>query len=86
MHSFTYFFFFCSLCLRLSLWVKGHAYLHGRDYTSAINAFRQLEETSVLSRNVDILATLGETYYLAGDAKNALSMLQRVSKICFVRI
>lgn len=65
----------------LSSWVKGHAYLHGRDYTSAINAFRQLEETSVLSRNVDILATLGETYYLAGDAKNALSMLQRANAV-----
>lgn len=63
---------------RLSMWVKGHAYLHSRDYTNAINSFKHLEENSALSRNVDILATLGETYYLAGDSKNALIYLQRV--------
>lgn len=64
----------------LSIWVKGHAYLHSRDYTGAINSFKQLENT-VLTRNVDILATLGETYYLAGDSKNALSMLQRAHAV-----
>lgn len=71
------------LC-RLSLWVKGHAYLHNRDYPNAIKSFRQLEENSALSRNVDILATLGEAYYLAGDSKNALTMLQRVSHGSFL--
>ena len=57
--------------------MKGHACLHSRDYAGAINTFKNLEN-SVLTRNVDILATLGETYYLAGDSKNALCMLQRV--------
>lgn len=65
----------------LSLWVKGHAYLHSRDYTNAITSFKQLEENSALSRNVDILATLGETYYLAGDSKNALTFLQRAHAV-----
>ena len=69
-----------SIVFRLSMWVKGHAYLHSRDYTNAISSFKHLEENSALSRNVDILATLGETYYLAGDSKNALTYLQRVRK------
>ncbi|XP_076029628.1 anaphase-promoting complex subunit 7 [Oratosquilla oratoria] len=65
----------------LSLWVKGHAHLHARDYTSAITSFRQLEENSPLRHNADILATLGETHYLAGDTKNALSTLERAHTI-----
>ncbi|KAK4298424.1 hypothetical protein Pmani_029230 [Petrolisthes manimaculis] len=71
----------CAATEWLSLWVKGHAYLHNRDYPNAINSFRQLEENSALSRNVDILATLGESYYLAGDSKNALTMLQRAHSV-----
>ncbi|CAL4082270.1 unnamed protein product [Meganyctiphanes norvegica] len=59
----------------VSLWVKGHAYVHARDYNNAINTFKTLESTD-LRRNVDILATLGEIYYLAGDTKNACTTLQ----------
>ena len=60
--------------------MKGHAQLHARDYTNAIASFKQLEENSVLHRNPLILATLGEAHYLAGDNRNALTVLQRVSK------
>ncbi|KAE8741890.1 hypothetical protein FOCC_FOCC012542 [Frankliniella occidentalis] len=61
----------------LNNWVKAHAHLHSQEYTQAIQAFRQLDERTALSDNVNILVPLGESYYYYGDNTNAALVLQR---------
>lgn len=67
------------LRFRLNGWIKAHAHTHSRDYSQAVNAFRQLDERSPIRGNHSLLASLGETYYYSGDSKMALITLQRVN-------
>lgn len=61
----------------LSLWIKAHAHLYGREIQQAITSFKQLDLKTHLRDNVDVLVSLGEAYYCNGDTQNALSTLER---------
>lgn len=59
-------------------WIKAHDQINSREYGHAINTLKQMDKNSCLKNNHNVLIMLGETYYNAGDSKNALSVLQRV--------
>ncbi|RZF49231.1 hypothetical protein LSTR_LSTR014457 [Laodelphax striatellus] len=61
----------------MTSWIKAHAHTQNKDYTQAINTFKQLEERSQIRGNHSLLASLGEAYYYSGDNKNALVTLKR---------
>ncbi|XP_034945414.1 anaphase-promoting complex subunit 7 isoform X2 [Chelonus insularis] len=65
----------------LNTWIKAHAYLHSREYNHAITAFKSLDNINFLRDNFNLLLTMGECYYYAGDDKNALSCLRRARSI-----
>lgn len=60
-------------------WIKAHDQINSREYGHAISTLKQIDKQSCIKNNHNLLITLGETYYYAGDAKNALATLQRVS-------
>lgn len=60
-------------------WIKAHDQINSREYNSAITTLKQMDKQSSIKNNHNLLITLGETYYNAGDTKNALATLQRVS-------
>lgn len=61
----------------LNTWIKGHAHIHNREYSHAITAFRSLDTVNLLRDNFNLLTTMGESYYYAGDEKNASLCLRR---------
>ncbi|KAG7188915.1 hypothetical protein KM043_008516 [Ampulex compressa] len=67
----------------LNTWIKAHAHIHSREYTHAIATLRSLDNVSLLRDNFNLLTTMGECYYYAGDDKNALSCLKRARIIEF---
>ncbi|KAF3427113.1 hypothetical protein E2986_09095 [Frieseomelitta varia] len=61
----------------LNTWIKAHAHIHNREYTPAISTLRSLDNVTLLRDNFNLLTTMGECYYYAGDDKNALLCLRR---------
>lgn len=61
----------------LNVWIKAHAHIHNREYTQAISTLNSLDSMNFLRDNVNLLITMGECYYYAGDDKNALMCLKR---------
>lgn len=61
----------------LNTWIKAHAYIHNREYTHAVSTLRTLDNVSLLRDNFNLLTTMGECYYYAGDDKNAFLYLRR---------
>ncbi|XP_003392861.1 anaphase-promoting complex subunit 7 [Bombus terrestris] len=61
----------------LNTWIKAHAHIHNREYTHAVTTLRSLDNVSLLRDNFNLLTTMGECYYYAGDDKNALLCLRR---------
>lgn len=59
-------------------WIKAHDQINSMDYTHAIKTLKQMDKQSCIKNNHNLLVTLGETYYNAGDTKNAVAVLQRV--------
>lgn len=61
----------------LNTWIKAHAHIHNRDYTHAVSTLRSLDNGILLRNNFNLLTTIGECYYYAGDDEIALSYLRR---------
>uniref|UniRef100_A0A6A7G3T2 Anaphase-promoting complex subunit 7-like n=2 Tax=Hirondellea gigas TaxID=1518452 RepID=A0A6A7G3T2_9CRUS len=61
----------------LTAFVKGLASRCARDFNASGTTLRQLEEGSGLRNNAHLMATLGATYYLQGDERHALTILER---------
>ncbi|CAK9830696.1 Anaphase-promoting complex subunit 7 [Anthophora retusa] len=61
----------------LNTWIKAHAHIHNREYTHAVSTLRSLDNVNLLRDNFNLLTTMGECYYYAGDDKNALLCLRR---------
>lgn len=71
----------CNLNLQnfdwLNAWIKAHAHVHNREYNHAVTTLRSLDNINCLRDNYNLLVTMGECYYYAGDYKNALMCLRR---------
>ncbi|XP_012288203.1 anaphase-promoting complex subunit 7 [Orussus abietinus] len=65
----------------LNTWIKAHAHIHNREYNHAVTTLRSLDNVNFLRDNFGLLVTMGECYYYAGDAKNALLCLRRARAI-----
>ncbi|XP_076548945.1 anaphase-promoting complex subunit 7 isoform X2 [Osmia lignaria lignaria] len=65
----------------LNTWIKAHAHVHNREYTHAVSILRSLDNVNLLRDNFNLLTTMGECYYYAGDDKNALLCLGRARNI-----
>nr|XP_012147821.1 PREDICTED: anaphase-promoting complex subunit 7 isoform X3 [Megachile rotundata] len=65
----------------LNTWIKAHAHIHNREYTHAVSTLRSLDNVNLLRDNFNLLTTMGECYYYAGDDKNALLCLGRARNI-----
>ncbi|XP_033340172.1 anaphase-promoting complex subunit 7 [Megalopta genalis] len=61
----------------LNTWIKAHAHIYNREYTHAVSTLRSLDNVNLLRDNFNLLTTMGECYYYAGDDKNALLCLRR---------
>ncbi|XP_066583882.1 anaphase-promoting complex subunit 7 [Prorops nasuta] len=61
----------------LNTWIKAHAHIHNREYNHAVTTLRSLDNVNLLRDNFNLLTTMGECYYYAGDDKNALLCLRR---------
>uniref|UniRef100_A0A8C6UYS7 Anaphase promoting complex subunit 7 n=2 Tax=Neogobius melanostomus TaxID=47308 RepID=A0A8C6UYS7_9GOBI len=61
----------------LSVWIKAYAFIHTGDNQRAINTICSLEKKSLLRDNVDLLVSLADVYFRAGDTKNAILNLSR---------
>ena len=51
----------------LSLWIKGQAALFAGDYGAAIASFESLAVKPLTANSVQVLAALGQSYYLQGE-------------------
>lgn len=71
----------CNLNLQnldwLNAWIKAHAHINSREYNHAVTTLRSLDNVNCLIDNHNLLVTMGECYYYAGDYKNALMCLGR---------
>ncbi|CAD6216130.1 GSCOCG00004346001-RA-CDS [Cotesia congregata] len=65
----------------LNTWIKAHAHMHNREYSHAVSTFKILDNVNYLRDNFNLLLTMGECYYCAGDDKNALVCLRRARAI-----
>ncbi|KAA0185127.1 hypothetical protein HAZT_HAZT010961 [Hyalella azteca] len=65
----------------LLTFVKGLSARANRDFSSSVSTLRQLEEHSPLRNNAHLLATLGITYYMQGDEKCAMPVLQKAHEL-----
>ncbi|KTF82325.1 hypothetical protein cypCar_00040224 [Cyprinus carpio] len=65
----------------LSVWIKAHAFTHGGDNQRAINTICSLEKKSLLRDNVDLLVTLADVYFRAGDTKNSILKFEQAQML-----
>ncbi|KFW92440.1 Anaphase-promoting complex subunit 7, partial [Phalacrocorax carbo] len=65
----------------LSVWIKAYAFVHTGDNTRAINTICSLEKKSLLRDNVDLLGSLADLYFRAGDNKNAILKFEQAQML-----
>ncbi|KAG2471293.1 APC7 protein, partial [Polypterus senegalus] len=65
----------------LSVWIKAHAFIHSGDNMRAINTICSLEKKSLLRDNVDLLISLADLYFRAGDNKNAILKFEQAQML-----
>ncbi|XP_070760624.1 anaphase-promoting complex subunit 7 isoform X2 [Enoplosus armatus] len=65
----------------LSVWVKAYAFIHAGDNQRAINTICSLEKKSLLRDNVDLLVSLADVYFRAGDTKNAILKFEQAQML-----
>ncbi|XP_064424254.1 anaphase-promoting complex subunit 7 isoform X2 [Latimeria chalumnae] len=65
----------------LSVWIKAYAFAHAGDNTRAINTLCSLEKKSLLRDNVDLLGSLADLYFRAGDKKNAVLKFEQAQML-----
>uniref|UniRef100_H3D1K6 Anaphase promoting complex subunit 7 n=1 Tax=Tetraodon nigroviridis TaxID=99883 RepID=H3D1K6_TETNG len=65
----------------LSIWVKAYAFIHAGENQRAINTICSLEKKSLLRDNVDLLVSLADVYFRAGDTKNAILKFEQAQML-----
>ncbi|XP_074493185.1 anaphase-promoting complex subunit 7 isoform X3 [Sebastes fasciatus] len=65
----------------LSVWIKAYAFIHAGDNQRAINTICSLEKKSLLRDNVDLLVSLADVYFRAGDTKNAILKFEQAQML-----
>ncbi|NXT20981.1 APC7 protein, partial [Syrrhaptes paradoxus] len=65
----------------LSVWIKAYAFVHTGDNTRAINTICSLEKKSLLRDNVDLLGSLADLYFRAGDNKNSILKFEQAQML-----
>ncbi|XP_049644773.1 anaphase-promoting complex subunit 7 isoform X2 [Suncus etruscus] len=65
----------------LSVWIKAYAFVHTGDNSRAINTICSLEKKSLLRDNVDLLGSLADLYFRAGDNKNAVLKFEQAQML-----
>ncbi|KAJ7419910.1 hypothetical protein WISP_51063 [Willisornis vidua] len=65
----------------LSVWIKAYALAHSGDNTRAINTICSLEKKSLLRDNVDLLGSLADLYFRAGDNKNSILKFEQAQML-----
>ncbi|CDQ67110.1 unnamed protein product [Oncorhynchus mykiss] len=65
----------------LSVWIKSYAFIHAGDNHRAINSIRSLEKKSLMRDNVDLLVSLADVYFRAGDTKNSILKFEQAQML-----
>uniref|UniRef100_A0A8C5BYC3 Anaphase-promoting complex subunit 7 n=1 Tax=Gadus morhua TaxID=8049 RepID=A0A8C5BYC3_GADMO len=65
----------------LSVWIKAYAFVHAGDNQRAINTICSLEKKSLLRDNVDLLVSLADVYFRAGDTKNSILKFEQAQML-----
>ncbi|DAA20744.1 TPA: anaphase promoting complex subunit 7 [Bos taurus] len=65
----------------LSVWIKAYAFVHVGDNSRAINTICSLEKKSLLRDNVDLLGSLADLYFRAGDNKNSVLKFEQAQML-----
>ncbi|KAJ3604382.1 hypothetical protein NHX12_029123 [Muraenolepis orangiensis] len=65
----------------LSVWIKAYAFIHAGDNQRAINTICSLEKKSLLRDNVDLLVSLADVYFRAGDTKNSILKFEQAQML-----
>ncbi|MGH0123617.1 UNVERIFIED_CONTAM: hypothetical protein FKN15_050219 [Acipenser sinensis] len=65
----------------LSVWIKAYAFIHSGDNMRAINTICSLEKKSLLRDNVDLLISLADLYFRAGDTKNSILKFEQAQML-----
>ncbi|KPP69091.1 anaphase-promoting complex subunit 7-like [Scleropages formosus] len=65
----------------LSVWIKAYAFIHAGENLRAINTICSLEKKSLLRDNVDLLVSLADLYFRAGDTKNAILKFEQAQML-----
>ncbi|XP_066545739.1 anaphase-promoting complex subunit 7 isoform X1 [Amia ocellicauda] len=65
----------------LSVWIKAYAFIHAGDNLRAINTICSLEKKSLLRDNVDLLVSLADLYFRAGDTKNSILKFEQAQML-----
>lgn len=65
----------------LSVWIKAYAFVHTGDNSRAINTICSLEKKSLLRDNVDLLGSLADLYFRAGDSKNSVLKFEQAQML-----
>uniref|UniRef100_A0AAZ3QL67 Anaphase promoting complex subunit 7 n=1 Tax=Oncorhynchus tshawytscha TaxID=74940 RepID=A0AAZ3QL67_ONCTS len=65
----------------LSAWIKAYAFIHAGDNHRAINTICSLEKKSLLRDNVDLLVSLADVYFRAGDTKNSILKFEQAQML-----
>ncbi|CAL8343080.1 unnamed protein product [Lota lota] len=65
----------------LSVWIKAYAFIHAGDNQRAINTICSLEKKFLLRDNVDLLVSLADVYFRAGDTKNSILKFEQAQML-----
>ncbi|KAK0151743.1 Anaphase-promoting complex subunit 7 [Merluccius polli] len=65
----------------LSVWIKAYAFIHAGDNQRAINTICSLEKKSLLRDNVELLVSLADVYFRAGDTKNSILKFEQAQML-----
>ncbi|MEQ2197082.1 Anaphase promoting complex subunit 7 [Xenoophorus captivus] len=65
----------------LSVWIKAYAFIHAGDNQRAINTICSLEKKSLLRDNADLLVSLADVHFRAGDTKNAILKFEQAQML-----
>jgi len=68
-------------CDWLTTWIKGHAHMGAKEYSSAITTFRHLETRHGIKDNVMVLSFLGEASFHAGHYAQAITHFRRIHAV-----
>lgn len=62
----------------LTMWLRGQAELHSRDYATAVSTFKSLDVSGLLKNNSILMVNIAYCYNFMCEDKKAIAYLQRV--------